>query len=104
MQGSWTCVSLNSRLKSNNEEEACDSAGYVVRNLRVRVSGFEIRVSSFGFRVSGFGFRVWGSGGLGSGVTVEVYGPRFRGYGFKLSLMVWVFMLRVSCLGFRVLG
>jgi len=59
------CVSLNSRLESNKEEDyiaglrsSRSSSVCLLSGFGFRVSGFGFRVSGFGFRVSGFGFRV----------------------------------------------
>ena len=94
IQGSYTCASLNSRLKGNQGEEGEDSnregsllgirealdisedespsVPELVREVAVRLWGLGFGVWGLGFEVWGLGFGIWdfwcGVWGVGSGV------------------------------------
>ena len=98
------CVSLNSGLESNEEEEACQVQGSGF--LGLGVPGFIFRVAYFGCQGAGFrlrgvgiekGLGVDGVSLLGNVTSVGKVTPLFRHWG------VWhpPWMIRQRCGGWR---
>ena len=102
VQGSKTCVSLNSRLE-NKKEERRREGGKKTFEMRGEdflsavnlLSGFEFWVSGFGFQILGLGFGV-----SGFGFRASCFGSRVSNFGFRVS----DFGFRVSDFGRRVSG
>jgi len=112
------CVSLNSRLESDEEEKKSyrPAGGGRVSGFGIRDSGFGLRDSGFGYRASNLGSRVSGSGFRDRtsifGLRVSGIGYRVSGFGFRVSgvgrpslgFRISGFGCRVSGIGFRVSG